>query len=105
MQGSGPRNVNVLDKNGRIHLGWVFSDSTSQGTELLIPVVDSLTNQVGFNHENGRYGKNFCEIGEDTSVLGSEEKEAFKNKTNEEFVAPAPKEVKTKTEGKKQHKR
>lgn len=103
MQGSGPRNVNVLDSKGRVHLGFVFSDSTSQGTELLIPEKDAQTNGVFFRFENGRYGKNFCEIGEATSVLGQEEREAFQSKTTEEFTAPSQEEIVAKTEEKKHH--
>lgn len=100
---SGPRIVNVLDSNGRVHLGFVFSDGTSQGTELLIPTVDSQNNSVSWKHENGRYGKNFCEIGENTTILGQEEREAFEHKTTEEFVGMTDAEIEVKTQEKKHH--
>ena len=99
-QKTGVRLVEALNSKDRVGAAIVYSDSTSQGTELLIPVIDAQTNKVELAHVSGRYGKNFVEVGEDTSVLGEEEREAFTHKTDEPFVGTTDDVVEQKTKDK-----
>lgn len=76
-EGKGPRPVWTLNELGRIGFGVIYSDGTSQGPELVAMEVDAQTNQVSWDKKPGVYGKNFVEIGEDTSHVGDDEREAF----------------------------
>lgn len=65
------RFVNVLDDNGRVHSALVFSEmAETEGTELIVPLVNSQTNEVTWQHSShARHGKDFVELGEDVQVL------------------------------------
>lgn len=65
------RFVNVLDDNGRVHSAFVFSEmAETEGTELIVPLVNSQTNEVTWQHSShARNGKDFVELGEDVQVL------------------------------------
>lgn len=85
-EGKGPRIVWTLNALGRVGLGFIYSDGTSQGPELVKVERDAQSNKIGFVEAPGVYGKNFVEVGEDTAHLGDDEREAFTHKTEEVFV-------------------
>lgn len=72
-EGKGSRIVRALNSLGRKGAGIIFSDSTSQGPELVLIEINSQTNEVTLDAVPGRYGENFVEVGEDDSILGAEE--------------------------------
>ena len=103
-EGKGPRVVQARNSLGRVAIGFICSDSTSQGPELVVMEVDAQTDKVSFDHKKGIYGENFVEQGEDTSHLGDDEREAFTHKTDEPFVGTTDAEVTQKLSDKQQHK-
>ena len=103
-EGKGPRVVQALNSKGRVGLGFIYSDSTSQGPELVVMERDAQTNEISLSETPGIYGKNFVEQGEDTSHLGDAEREAFAHKTDEPFVGVTDEEVTQKLTEKEQRK-
>lgn len=65
------RFVNVLDRLGRVHTAFVYSEMVDgNGIEIISPVVDSQTGKVTMEYSaRNRHGKEFVEIDEDVEIL------------------------------------